>query len=240
MIITKYKDIGQTCKDIIDKYENEKIAYVGRLDPMARGLITILMDEDVKLMPKYIRLNKTYKFQFIMSVNTDTDDILGILKNDTKNITCDNNDIINYINNFPTKFEQAYHNFSAYTPSNIKTDDGKRKPLWWWSLHGYKLDIPKRNMQIFNKKIYDVEKISGLILKNQFIERINKIKDDTFRKDETIKQWKNYDFNIDYDVFTCEFEVSSGFFVRQFVKDMSDALNVKILVIDINRTSISY
>ena len=35
-----------------------------------------------------------------------------------------------------------------------------------------------------------------------------------------------------------EFAVSSGFYIRQFVKDMSDKLRVKILVTDIERIDV--
>ena len=61
---------------------------------------------------------------------------------------------------------------------------------------------------------------------------------DKFRKGETLKQWKEYEFEDYYDVFECTITVSSGFYVRQFVKDMSDSLGVKMIVTDIERTLI--
>jgi tRNA U55 pseudouridine synthase TruB len=48
----------------------------------------------------------------------------------------------------------------------------------------------------------------------------------------------NHNQNHPYDVFNCAIHVSSGFYIRQFVKDISDLLGVKLLVIDIERIAI--
>jgi tRNA U55 pseudouridine synthase TruB len=238
MIITEYKPVGITCGQLIKKYKNKRIAYVGRLDPMAHGLINILTDDDVSLMEIYMRKNKTYKFKFIMSVNTDTDDILGIHSLDDKQKYIQLIDIINYINNFPDKYKQKYHIFSSYKP-NKKNKDNKRKALWWWTVNGYTIDnIPERDVKIYKKKIVNIEKKTGIDIKYEFFDKLCRIEDDKFRKGETLKQWSEYEFDDFYDVFTCEFSVSSGFYIRQFVKDMSDKLKVKLIVIDIERTSI--
>jgi tRNA U55 pseudouridine synthase TruB len=45
-------------------------------------------------------------------------------------------------------------------------------------------------------------------------------------------------FGYKYNEITCIFSVSSGFYIRQFVKDMSDKLNVKMIVTDIERIEI--
>ncbi len=42
----------------------------------------------------------------------------------------------------------------------------------------------------------------------------------------------------DYTELTCTVTVSSGFYIRQFVQDLSDKFNVKLIVSDINRLDI--
>lgn len=238
MIITDYKPVGITCGDFIKKYKNKKIAYVGRLDPMAHGLLTILTDNDIHKMEEFMKKNKTYRFKFIMSTNTDTDDILGIKVLDDKKEFIDLPTIINYINNFPKEYKQKYHTFSSWKPKN-KNNDGKRKPIWWWTVNGHLIsDIPERNVKIYLKKIVKIEKVTGIDIKYQIYDKICRIEDDKFRKGEILKQWSEHDFDYLYDEFTCEFSVSSGFYVRQFIKDMSDKLNVKLLVTDIERIQI--
>ena len=113
-VITDYKPVGVTCGDFIKKYNDKDIAYVGRLDPMAHGLITILTGKEVKQMEEYQKKAKIYKFRFIMGMNTDTDDILGIqtINNKEDQISLEN--IIEYINTFPNEYNQKYHSFSSF------------------------------------------------------------------------------------------------------------------------------
>jgi tRNA pseudouridine(55) synthase len=238
MIITDYKPIGTTCGELIKKYNNKEIAYCGRLDPMAHGVITILTDNDLSLMEEYMKKNKIYRFKFIIGPNTDTDDILGIFVLDEKQSNIDFKTIIDYINDFPSEYKQKYHVFSSYKPKK-KNDEGKRKALWWWTVNGYEIeDIPARRVKIYEKKISKIEAKKGSEIQKEFIKKIEMLKEDKFRKGETIQQWKNYEFNEIYQEFTCEFAVSSGFYIRQFVKDMSDKLKVKILVTDIERLDV--
>jgi hypothetical protein len=58
MIITDYKPVGITCGQLIKKKCYSKfteIAYVGILDPMAHGVITILTDKDLSKMDEYMK-----------------------------------------------------------------------------------------------------------------------------------------------------------------------------------------
>jgi tRNA U55 pseudouridine synthase TruB len=238
MILTEYKPIGMTCGELIKKYENIDSAYVGVLDPMAHGIITILTGPDLSKMQEHMKKNKVYKFKFIVGPNTDTDDILGIFVLDDKSKYINLEKVINYINNFPFEYKQKYHTFSSYKPKK-KTKEGKRRPLWWWTVNGYHIDdVPARNVKLYSKKIERIYRVSGDMIQGEFLNKISKIKGDKFRKGETIKQWTEYDFDEYYDVFECTITVSSGFYVRQFVKDMSDHLGVKMIVIDIERTLI--
>jgi len=52
-------------------------AYAGRLDPMAHGVLVLLVGEENKKREKYEKFVKEYLFQCIFGVATDTYDILG-------------------------------------------------------------------------------------------------------------------------------------------------------------------
>lgn len=237
-VITDYKPIGITCGDFIKKYTYENIAYVGRLDPMAHGLITILTGKDVKDMEEYQKKAKVYKFKFIMGMNTDTDDILGIQTINNKEDQTNLETIIEFINSFPNEYNQKYHTFSSFKIAK-RNDAGKRKPLWWWTVNNYIVDeIPSKKVKIYEKKISKIELREGETIRAEFLDKIYKIEDNKFRKEETILQWKEMDFGYKYNEITCTFSVSSGFYIRQFVRDMSDILNVKMIVTDIERIEI--
>ena len=85
MIIYHNKEIGQTMNQVIDDikklYHTKKITYAGRLDPLAYGLVIILTDDDIYKRDNYIGQNKVYQFQMINGIQTDTYDILGLIKN---------------------------------------------------------------------------------------------------------------------------------------------------------------
>jgi tRNA pseudouridine(55) synthase len=239
MIITVYKPVGMTCGELIKTLPYEYATYVGILDPMAHGLLTILVNSDVHNMKEHMKHNKTYKFRFIVGPNTDTDDILGIQVLDSKSKNINLKEVIEYINNFPQQYKQKYHVFSSYKPKKRFTD-GKRKHLWWWTSNGYEIqDIPERTVKIYKKKIDKLETVTGEKMKEEFLYKLSLLKTDKFRKGEIIKQWEEYEFDKSYNVFYCTLSVSSGFYIRQFVKDMSDKLGVKMLVTDIERTEIS-
>ena len=237
-VITDYKPIGITCGDFIKKYKDENIAYVGRLDPMAHGLITILTGKDVKNMEEYQKKAKIYKFKFIMGMNTDTDDILGIHTINNKEDQTTLETVIEYINSFPNQYNQKYHSFSSFKIAK-RNDKGKRKPLWWWTVNNYHIEeIPEKKVKIYEKKISKIELRDGENIRAEFLAKISKIEDNKFRKEETILQWKEMDFGYKYNEITAIFSVSSGFYIRQFVRDMSDRLNVKMIVTDIERIEI--
>jgi len=243
-VFTDYKPIGITCGDFIKKYKDKNIAYVGRLDPMAHGLITILTGKDVKDMEQYQKKAKIYKFKFIMGMNTDTDDILGIHTINNKEDQTNLEIIIEFINSFPNEYNQKYHSFSSFKPAK-RNDVGKRKPLWWWTtkrdrtVNNYLIEeIPEKKVKIYEKKISKIELRDGENIRAEFLAKISKIEDNKCRKEETILQWKETDFGYKYNEITCIFSVSSGFYIRQFVKDMSDKLNVKMIVTDIERIEI--
>ena len=58
-----------------------------------------------------------------------------------------------------------------------------------------------------------------------------------FRQEETIKQWNNIDL-VKLYYLKISLNVSSGFFVRQLISDISQAINMPLMCYSINRVSI--
>lgn len=238
MIITDYKPIGMSCGELLEKYNHySNKAFVGRLDEMARGCITILTDEDVKDMELHMAKSKTYLVKFIVGITTDTDDVLGMIEN----TILESNNTRNpkeAIENFSSGYEQQYHKFSSFVPPN-RDESGKRKPLWWWSQKGITIqNIKKKNIVFFEKSVLNVNNIPGNELKDIILTNINALKSEGFRKDEIIEQWKSYNFQKSYEIYECKFSVSSGFYVRQFIRDIAEKIDTNLLVIDIHRVEI--
>ena len=77
-----YKSSGLTMNQFIQLIQEQnkwrKIAYAGRLDPMARGWVPILFDSECYNMNEYTNMKKMYQVRVVVGISTDSDDTLGI------------------------------------------------------------------------------------------------------------------------------------------------------------------
>ena len=66
MSIKIYKPVGMTPVELIRKYKREnniiqKVSFAGRLDPMARGEMILLIGDECKRQDSYCGRNKIYE-----------------------------------------------------------------------------------------------------------------------------------------------------------------------------------
>jgi tRNA pseudouridine(55) synthase len=225
------KEIGNTINQTINKYKKDnnikKACFCGRLDPMARGQVIILIEEECKLMSTYLNKNKKYQFEIIFGLQTDTDDFLGILRNYSFNKFNQIKDLYNYILSFNDKsFNQEFHKYSS------KKVNGK-------TLRNIteNIKMPNHNVTVYDIIIIEEKEYEYNIFINNIIKNINSIdKNKDFRQKEIIDQWKDFKYNILRSI-KVEISVSSGFYVRQFVRDTSNYFNYPMITYDINRIS---
>jgi tRNA pseudouridine(55) synthase len=223
------KETGYTINQVINKYKKDnnikKACFCGRLDPMARGQVMILIDDECKLMSQYLNTNKIYQFEIIFGLQTDTDDFLGILQNYNNNEFNKLEDLYNYIYFFNNKsINQEFHKYSS------KKVNGK-------TLRNMSDNIckPIHNVTIYNIKILENKEYKYNTFINNIINKINTIdKTKNFRQEEIINQWEYLILN-NLKSIKIEISVSSGFYVRQFVRDTSNYFNYPMITFDINR-----
>lgn len=231
------KHAGITINDFIKTIKKErgykKLCFCGRLDPMARGELLLLYNENCKKMPQYLKKDKTYQFKIVLGIQTDSDDSLGLIQNYKTDYNVEKviTKITKKIHDCPNKFNQRFHIFSS------KCVNGK--PLWEYSRDGIILkDYPEHPVEIKQKKIMGLTKKSFIDFKNEICKRINKIdKKHNFRQTEILKKWNELKINNLY-YLTIELTVSSGFYIRQFVRDLSEKINFPLLTYDIYRKNI--
>lgn len=233
------KEAGITMNTFIDNYKQkynitDKVCYSGRLDPMARGEIMLLIGDECKMMDIYNKKNKTYTFEIIFGLSTDTDDAMGLFNTkytEPSNITTLVQSIKQYIDiNIGTDIMQEFHDFSS-----IKY---KGKSLWYYALNKIPIDKPKHLVTLYNTHYSDIKKYNYNDWKNDICTKINNIeRKNNFRQDEIIKQYNDLNLESLYS-FPITITVSSGFYVRQFVADIMKHINFPILTHDINRISI--
>jgi tRNA pseudouridine(55) synthase len=238
-MILEYKQPGLTMNQVIEynkiKYNATKMCYCGRLDPMARGKIILLKDKDCKDMTKYNKLNKIYEFEIILGIKTSSDDPLGLIEELDTNILSfiEFNkiyiSILRELYNYPIEIKQKYHKYSS------KNVNGK--PLWYYAKNNLFIEQPTHNVSIFSINTNNFKFYNFDIWKTNIINNINTI-DNTcdFNQNNTINQWNNINMNELISI-PVRINVSSGFYVRQFVRDLSDKINYPLLTYDINRIS---
>lgn len=231
------KDAGMTMNTLIDKYKKiyNKVCYSGRLDPMARGIVMLLVDDECKMMEMYNKKNKTYTFEIIFGLSTDTDDVMGLFKTNYIQpiyITTMVKSIKQYIDiHVGTDIIQEFHDFSS-----IKY---KSKSLWYYALNKIPIDKPKHLVTLYNAHYSDIKKYNYNEWKDDICMKINNIdRKNSFRQDEIIKQYNDLNLESLYSL-PITITVSSGFYVRQFVADIMKYIHFPILTHDINRISIN-
>ena len=259
-MITLYKPIGKSCLDCVKEfryantaYKDIKMGFSGRLDEMAHGQLHVLIGDETKNMAKYNMLDKIYKFKFIIGVETDSTDILGIIKNKEK--CCEQNiyNLLQYLQNTNnTQFEQEFHIYSSITAKH-KTI---KKPLWWWAVNNRLNEISEiqsKKVNIYKIYINCIKNITVDEFKINCLHNLSKLKEGapkttvfapggeckhssrSFRKEYIMDQWKKYDDKNEFTEIECCIHVSSGFYIRQFVKDIGKHFNLNVLVTDIER-----
>jgi tRNA U55 pseudouridine synthase TruB len=243
--IMVYKPAGITMNQLILDYKQKnnisKICFAGRLDPMARGNCIFLFNEECKKIDNYKNLDKTYEFRIIVGLQTISDDPLGIIQNIRQDLMTEEYTInmkqklesIDCIFNKSRKFEQKYHILSTKC-FNLK--DNKTSTI----------TIPSHSVSIYSCEIREPEKYDFQEWVNNIISQINTIdKKCDFNQTNIINQWKEqlehkkeYGTEIkELYAIPVRLKVSSGFYVRQFVRDISNHFNIPLMTYDINRIS---
>lgn len=256
-VICVYKPVGLTplqaitkLKDLYPEYKGVKISYAGRLDPMAEGLLLLLVGDENKKRKNYENLKKTYEFTVLLGIETDTYDMLGIIQNTQSRLSRDQisrySDISDFqsiqsIQNILKSF--IGKNLQAYPPYSSKTVRGK--PLYWWARNNRlnEIQIPSRGVEIIDIQMLSVSKISIQELRFMIQERINKVRGD-FRQDEILKTWEIFFNNLaiqqsnNFPVVNCTVACSSGTYVRSICHEIGQKLGTGAIALEIKRIQI--
>lgn len=150
-IIIVNKPSGYTSHDIVSKIRKtlniKKVGHTGTLDPMATGVLPILLGNGTKLSKYLINHDKEYITTIKLGVKTDTGDIEGKIIEE-KSIPSSYS-IVDKVNevlkSFIGKQEQIPPMYSA-----IKING---KKLYEYARKGQSVKIPPRNIEIYNLEL---------------------------------------------------------------------------------------
>ena len=259
-MIEFYKESGLTPLEFINnikkQFPDKKICYTARLDPMARGVVPVLFGEECKNMHLYTKLSKTYEVKIIIGYKTDTDDTMGILENVLLDNTIPDNTLSSNITSseFISRYRYYFNIDNDIDNDNEITINQKYHYFSTKSLASRTKNNSEsfyHNVKLFSSKVISNDNDSGEIDSTEWvnecctiIDKVDKTKN--FRQKEIIEQWQNLVLDnsitnpkkIHY--ITLKLHVGSGFFVRQYIRDISDKIGIPLMCYDIHRTSIDY
>lgn len=126
------KPTGMTSHDVVDKVRKKlsirKVGHAGTLDPLATGLLIILVGRATKLSEKLMGLDKQYRATLQLGVTTDTLDIDGKVLEE-RDVDVKQSQIENALKKFEGEFEQTVPAYSAVKVNGMKLYEYARKGL---------------------------------------------------------------------------------------------------------------
>ncbi len=154
-IIIVNKTKGSTSHDIVyqvRKMFGEKVGHTGTLDPMATGVLPLLIGKGTQCSKYLINHDKTYKATIQLGKKTDTADSEGkVIEEKTVNQeTLNLENIRQVLKTFKGKQTQTPPIYSA-----IKV---KGKKLYEYARKGQSVEIRPREIEIYNIKLLELDK----------------------------------------------------------------------------------
>lgn len=235
-VILVNKQIGETPLECLERVRIQEeirtevpMTYAGRLDPMAEGLLIILVGDVCKDKEKYTKMDKEYEVEVLFGISTDTYDTLGLIDKVEKK-SFDSIDFQKY----KGKFIQEYPAYSS------KTVNGKQ-------LHTYAREgnlpeeMPTKEVEIYLIEQIGSKALSGAKIADTAIENIKKVKGD-FRQDEIIEKWNEFKKDnslIRFIVIKLTVACSSGTYMRSLANRIGIDSGLPAMAYSIKRVRVS-
>ena len=156
-IIVINKDKDYTSRDVVNVigkiFNTKKVGHTGTLDPLATGVLIVCMNKALKVVDLITASDKEYIAKVVLGIDTDTLDITGNIINECK--TDVNVDMVkSVLNSFVGKSIQEVPKYSA-----VKVNG---KKLYEYARNGIDIELPKREIQIFDiELISDIDIVDG-------------------------------------------------------------------------------
>ena len=153
IIINKPKNC--TSHDIVRKAKkifNEKVGHTGTLDPMATGVLPLLIGKGTLCSKYLINHDKMYQAQIQLGKKTDTADIEGqvIEEKEVSEDALKEENVLSVLNSFLGKQQQIPPKYSA-----IKVNG---KKLYEYARKNEHVDIKPRDIEIYDINIVSINK----------------------------------------------------------------------------------
>lgn len=219
------KNVGETPLELLERLRRERpelaqetLSYAGRLDPMAEGVMFVLVGEEENKKEnreKFLSKDKEYSATFLVGVKTDTGDCLGLILNDAGLVgEVTEHKIKNQVEKLKSITSQTYPWFSGKTVDGTKLFDHFKSG-------NTDIERPEQDIQIKEVEVRDFWPQKTEDVKNYIFDSIAKVRGD-FRQEEIVAGWRKFFTEYKNDkipTFEIRIVVSSGTFIRALTEN---------------------
>lgn len=243
-ILNLYKQKGETPLQCIERFQKENLnyqgtplTYAGRLDPLAEGVLLVLVEEECKKKDQYLRLSKEYTADMVFGFESDTYDILGIpTAIPMKNKEVRYPTILSLITNLVGAHEEPYPPYSSKAV--------KGKALWQWAREGRldEVDVPTHTVVVTSATIDKWYQFDKEELWSHIKEAVSLISGD-FRQKEVLERWQYLIWHSDQDVFRAirlSISCESGTYIRSIVNTLGENSTCGAVLTALVRNKVGY
>lgn len=251
-VFCMYKERCETPLEAIERFRveqklvaSDRLTYLGRLDPMAEGLLLVGVSIDKEIRDSMLGLPKVYEVEILCGVSTDTSDVLGIVENfcveEELNKTFLKSDVEKAIEEIKKVTHMPYHTFSSKPVNGI--------PLFEYGKQGIELDEkPEKEISISAIEILKVHQRNWKEVIDQICLDVQKVHGD-FRQQETVSGWQKFGDEVhalsrtnsgaeNVTVVNLRISSSSGAYMRSIVDMISAKIGLRLTVYGIRRTKV--
>ena len=212
-LILVYKKKGKTSRNVVENISKKygvKAGHIGTLDPMAKGLLPVLVGNTCKLSKYLMEHDKTYLVEMKFGYNTETLDIEGEILEEDKSFR-ENNIVDN--------------EFFDMIIIAMKKELGSKKQI-----------PPIYSAKKLNgKKLYEIARED----KEKAIEMAKeKAKEITIYNMYDISLKELWDNNPKDIVLSFKVECSSGTYIRSLVRDIAENMGTIAIMTDLRRIAV--
>ncbi len=151
-VININKPAGLSSYDVIrrlkPRLKPNKIGHAGTLDPIATGVLLILLEEATKISQVLISLPKEYKAEMTLGIATDTDDITGntIATAPVPDISADA---------FRNLLRERFTGTILQTPPRFSALKKEGTPLYRFARQGMEITPPARRVSVYELELVE-------------------------------------------------------------------------------------
>ncbi|MDB5237699.1 MAG: ine55 [Parcubacteria group bacterium] len=244
------KKLGQTPLEAIREWKaahpehtEMPASYAGRLDPMATGLLLVLLGDECKRKDSYTGLDKEYEIEVLLDVGSDTGDVLGIVSAAEAMTNPERSALLSLLRKEKGAHQRAYPAFSS------KTVEGT--PLFLHALQGTlaTIEIPLHEERIYDLRLQSAAslthaelqaRITGMLSHAPVSSEPSKELGADFRIHAVRNSWQTVFLQPDrsYGLLRLRVTCSTGTYMRTLAERMGTALGTRALARSIRRTRI--